>query len=273
METSCWETLQSQIAKLLKTAVDYYGSQDSVTIKTMKLYIVGEVFRTFGLDWDFIFRLFKTHTPVHPKIVQEMLEHSDDDMGGALSQIFVKNEKLKSLTKALAAKGYDTDRLLAIDGLAGNITNKPNFEMKHYMGNLRFADKGERKFVFDEETEFKRLHVQAVREMYKMLGDAKFKPKHVYEILRKCYSDTADVNLPEIEFEESLDEELEESLSEMYMTSMGRDNIMSFVKSLRFRGEKRPASEMEAVEESVEKRKSEPEEPRMDVATADEEAP
>lgn len=230
----------------------------------MKLHTVGTVLEKLKLGgWNFVLKLFKTHTPVHPKIAQEMLKYGDDEMACTLCQGFVRNDKLVRIVKQLAQREINMDEILAVDGLAGNISNGPNFELKHYIGNLRFANKGEPKSNFDEESDFKRLHAQTVREMYRMMADTPVPAKHIYDILRKCFYQTVGANLPEIEFseEEDMDGELEGKIAIMYMNSMGREQMANLVKGLRLRGEKRPVNETETSEDengTSEKKKPKP---------------
>lgn len=255
MEINQQQSLDGQIRELLNSTIDTFNTngEDSVTMKTMKLHTVGIVLEKLRLGgWNFVLKLFKTHTPVHPKIAQELLKYGDDEMACTLCQGFVRNDKLVRIVKQLAQhEELNMDKILGVDGLAGNISNGPNFEYKHYIGNLRFANKGEPKSNFDEESEFKRLHVQTVREMYDMMGNTPSPTKHIYDILRKCFYQTVGANLPEIEFEEkeAMDGELEGKIAIMYMNNMGRENMQSLVKSLRFRGEKRLATESETSEE------------------------
>lgn len=265
METNTSESLDSRIRELLNSTVDAFNAngEDSVTMKTMKLHTVGTVLEKLRLGgWSFVLKLFKTHTPVHPKIAQELSKYGDDETACALSQCFVRNDKLVRIVKQMAQREANMAEILAVDGLAGNISNGPNFEYKHYIGNLRFADKGEPKSNFDEESEFKRLHVQTVREMYRMMAGTPEPTKHVYDILRKCFYQTVGTNLPEIEFneEEAMDGELEGKIAIMYMNNMKREQMESLVKSLRLRGEKRTVAETETSEEEncAEKKKSKP---------------
>lgn len=267
MEINHHTSFDKQIRELLNSTIDTFNTngEDSVTMRTIKLHTVGMVLDKLKLGgWNFVLKLFKTHTPVHSKIAQELLKYGDDEMACALSQVFVRNDKLVRIVKQLAQLDVNMNEILAVDGLAGNISNGPNFEYKHYIGNLRFADKGEPKSNFDEESEFKRLHVQTVREMYRMMEGTPVPEKHIYDILRKCFYQTVGTNLPEIEFkeEEAMNGELEGKIAIMYMNAMGRDRLKNVVNSLRFRGEKRTATELETNEEEnggSEKNKPKPE--------------
>lgn len=254
METNQPKTLDAQIRELLNSTVETFhtNGEDSVTMKTMKLHMVGMILEKLQLGgWNFVLKLFKTHTPVHPKIAQELLKYGDDEMACILCQGFVRNDKLIRIVKQLAQREIKMKEILAVDGLAGNISNGPNFECKYYIGNLRFANKGEPKSNFDEESEFKRLHVQTVREMYKMMADTPNPTKHIYDILRKCFYQTIGAILPEIEFseEELMNGELEGKIAIMYMNSMGREKMAELVKSLRLRGDKRIVPETEISED------------------------
>lgn len=254
METKTFQDiLQTKIHDLLHTVIQAYNTKenDVVTLKTIKLFAVGKVLEEFGIDWDHIFKLFKTHTPIHPSIAKELSQCGDEETACILSQIFVPSEKLSKLVKKLSQNKLNMERILAVDGLAGNIMNGPNFEFKHYIGNLRFANASEPKFYFDEETDFRRLHVQTVRKMYQMLKDTPAPAKHAYDILRKCFYQEIQAELPEMQFkeDEEMDGDLETEIGIMYMETMGKDNMDKLLKSLRYRVEKRHAAEMEAAEE------------------------
>lgn len=241
MEKNFSQTISDSIQDLLNTVIRQHNvsMDDVVSLKTMKLITVGLVMQEFNITWDFFLKRFNTHTPVHPKIAQELLKNADEDTICTFSQIFVKNKKLLNMVKKLNPN--DMNKMLAVDGLAGVISKKPNFNKKLYIGNLRFANKGENKFIFDEESEFKRLHVQTVRQMYEMLKDVTAPTKYVYDILTKNILDVAGVQLPMLEFteDERLNGELEYKIATMYMESMGRENLEKFVETLRIHQEKR----------------------------------
>ena len=259
MEINYQERLYNLNRELLNTVIQIQNAKgnDSTSMRTMKMHCVNAVLEYLDLGWGYLLRQFKTHTPVHPEIAKELVKNNDDELQCILSQIFVRNEKLVRIVKNMAQQGLNVNQILAVDGLSGNITNGPNFEYKHYIGNLRFAKKGEPKCSFDEESDFKRLHVQTVREMYEMMQDTPVPSKHIYNILRKCFHQTVGINLPEIEIDEdeSIDDELEGKIAIMYMNTMGREKITSFVKCLRFKGDKRPAVEMEKGEENEPRKK------------------
>lgn len=250
MENLNSKNLQEQIEDLLYTSIRAYNikEDDAVSIKTLKLMLVGKVMEGLGLDWTYLINLFKTHTPIHPEIGKELKQIGDEDVMGTISQMFVRNEKLVRLFKVLTQHGKNMDKFLAVDGLGGNITNGPNFDQKHYVSHLRYGNKNDPKIYFDNDPEYKRLHVQTVREMYNMLGDAPVPEKQIYEIVRRCFMEMAKVTLPEIEFddEEVVDPEVLGDCGEFYMKTMGKENIENLVKSLkRFRGDKRTQIERE----------------------------
>lgn len=242
--------LQDQIQELLHASIRVYNlkEDDAVSLKTLKLMLVGTVLEVLGLEWTYIINLFKTHTPIHPEIGKELKQLGDEEVTGTVAQIFVRNEKLVRLLKVLGQHGKNMEKLLAVDGLGGNVTHGPNFEQKHYVGNLRYGDKNDPKMSFDLEPEYKRRHVQTVRDMYDMLGKVKAPEKHIYEILRRCFEEIAQVTLqpPEWEEHEKQDAKLWAKCGAFYMKAMGREHVENVVKSLkRFRGEKRTREEEE----------------------------
>lgn len=250
MENHNSKYLQEQIQDLLYASIRAYNikEDDAVSFKTMKLMLVGKVLEGLGLDWTYVMNLFKTHTPIHPEIAKELKQVGDEDVIGTVSQIFVRNEKIIRLLKVLAQNGKNMDKILAVDGLGGNITNGPNFDQKYYVSHLRYGNADDPKIYFDIDSEYKRLHVQTVRELYTMLGDAPVPEKQIYEILRRCFMEMAKVNLPEIEFgeEDLMDPKVQGECGVFYMETMGKENIENLVKGLkRFRGEKRTQTERE----------------------------
>lgn len=253
METYTQKILQEKIRDLLHTSIQAYNlkENDAVNLKTLKLLLVGHVLETLGIDWSYLHYLHKNHTPVHPEMAKLMLMQvgSDEDVTNALAQGFVKNEKLVRMLKTLTQHGLNMDKLLAVDGLGGNLSNGPNFEQKHYVGNLKYGHMLDRKTVFDNDPEYKRLHVQTVRELYNALQDVKVPEKQMYEIVRKCIEEMAGIRLPAMEFEEDevMDAKVQGECGRLYMESMGKENIVNLAKSLkRFRGEKRTATERES---------------------------
>lgn len=234
-------SLEHKIIELLHDSIRAHDirEDDDVSLKTLKLMLVGKMLKCYNLNWMYILNLFKTHTPVHPEVVKEL--QSEDDM--TLAQKFVRNEKLIRLMKTVAQNGKNLNQLLAVDGLGG--PSGLNFDPKHYIGNLRY---GNTEDIFDKDPECKRLHVLTVRQMYDMLVKQPVPEKQIYEILRRCFEEMARVKIPKIEFEENelMDERTQEKVGRFYMSTMGKENIQSFVKCMKkFRGEKRTATERE----------------------------
>lgn len=253
MEPNYNEEVLKHTRAILDEVIRKHASlgNDFINLSSMKFEAAMDSLKTLGFSLDQLLKQFKTHTFIHPKIAQLLMKNGDEDIHCALSQVSVRNEKLARIVKnQMQQDGLKTSEILAIDGLAGNITNGPNFEPKLYIGNLRYAYKDDT--IDEEENDFKRLHVQTVREMYKAMRDVPEPSKHVYDILRKCFYDKFKTKLPGIEFDEdeSMDGELEGKIANMYMNSMGIENMDNLVKSLRFRGEKRPSKDMDATEEN-----------------------
>lgn len=250
MENLNSEFLQEQIQDLLYASIRAYNlkEDDAVSMKTLKLMLVGKVLEGLGLEWSYLINLFKTHTPIHPEIGKELKQIGDEEVTGTVAQVFVRNEKFVRLLKILGQHGKNMDKILAVDGLGGNLTHGPNFEQKYYVSNLRYGYKDTTKMYFDLDPEYKRLHVQTVREMYDMLGIAPVPEKQIYEILRQCFEEIAKVTLPAVELEkdERVDPKMQKKCGTFYMRTMGKDNVENIVKTLkRFRGEKRAQAERE----------------------------
>lgn len=211
---------------------------DAVSIKTLKLLLVGRVLDIFGLDWGYLVSLFKTHTPVHPEMAKA-LQCEEEEVNQVLAQVFVRNEKLIRLLKVFAQNGKNVNRLLAVDGMAHHGLT---FEQKHYIGHLRY---GASDTFFEKGPEYRRLHVQTVRQMYDMLEGAPVPEKQVYEILRQCLEEMQRFRCPKVEFGEGeeLDPKRQAEVGRFYMQAMGRENVQLYVRNVaakRFRGEKRP---------------------------------
>lgn len=212
---------------------------DAVSIRTLKLLLVGRVLDLFGLDWGFLVGLFKTHTPVHPEMARE-LQCEEEEVNQVLAQVFVRNEKLIRLLKVFAQNGKNVNRLLAVDGMTHHGSH---FDQKHYVGNLRYGSSA----FFEKGPEYRRLHVQAVRGMYDMLEGAPAPEKLVYEILRtRCFDETQ--RFPKVAFREGeeMDPKRQGEVARFYVQAMGRENIQLYVKNVvmkRNRGEKRPHGE------------------------------
>lgn len=250
METYTQKMLQEKILNLLHTSIQAYNIQenDAVSIKTLKLFLIGHVLETLGISWSQLHQLYKNHTPIHPELAKRLMQVDDEDITNTLAQCFVKNEKLIRLLKPLTQHGVNMNALLAVDGLGGNITNGPNFEQKYYVGNLKYGNMLDPKTIFDNDPEYKRLHVQTVRELYSALKDVPAPEKQMYEIVRKCIEEMARVTLPEVDImeEEVMDKKVQAECGRLYMESMGKENIVSLAKSLkRFRGEKRTVTDRE----------------------------
>lgn len=243
-------SLPSQIQDLLHASIRAHDirENDAVSLKTLKLTLVSRVMECLGLDWSYLMNLFKTCTPIHPEMVKELRQLGDEEATSTLAQIFVRNEKLIRLAKVLTQHGKNLDGILAVDGLGGNLANGANFDQKHYITNLRYGNKNDPKIFFDNDPECKRLHVQTVRELYKKLEHVPVPEKQIYEILRYTFMELAKVNLPELELteEEIMDRTLQKECYEFYTSTMGKENIENFIKSLKkFRGEKRALAERE----------------------------
>lgn len=239
-------TLDAMIRDLLYVSLRAHNirDDDAVSLKTLKLMLVGKILDCYGIDWPFLLNHSKTHTPVHPDIVKE-LQQGDDEANHLLAQKFVRNEKLMKILKLMAQNGKQVSQILAVDGLGG--PSGLNFEPKHYIGNLRYGcsndDAGTDNY-FDKGPDCKRLHVQTVRHMYTMLDNVPVPEKQVYEILRQCFDEMARMKLPKLELEEHevMDENLQDAVGRFYMNTMGQENILLFLKSgcvKKFRGEKR----------------------------------
>lgn len=238
-------TLEQKIVDLLYDSIRAHNvrEDDDVSLKTLKLMLVGRMLKCYNLDWMYVINLFKTHTPVHSEMVKEL--QGKEEVNLTLAQKFVRNEKLLRMMKTYAQNGNNLNQLLAVDGLGG--PSGLNFDPKHYIGNLRY---GKSEDLFDEDPECRRQHVLTVRQMYDMLKSAPVPEKHIYEILRRCFEEMARTKLPKIEFEqnEGIDEKLQSKVGRFYMSAMGKANIQSFLKCAcmkKFRGEKRTATERE----------------------------
>lgn len=249
METHKQFFLDEKIRDLLHTSIRAHNirDDDAVSIKTLKLLLVGRVLESFGLEWGFIVNLFKTHTPVHPEMAKEL--QCDEEVNNVLAQVFVRNEKLIRLMKVFAHNGKNMNRLLAVDGMA---YHGFTFDQKHYIGNLRYGVSDDNTF-FEKGPEYKRLHVQTVRKMYDMLDGVPVPEKQIYEILRKCFEEMQRAKYPKVEFEtgEMMDEKLQGEVGRFYMQTMGKENIQNFILNVtlkRFRGEKRTHGERETRE-------------------------
>lgn len=251
MESLSPDFLQDQIQDLLYASIRAYNlkEDDAVSLRTLKLMLVSKVLEGLGFEWNYIVDLIKTHTPVHPEIAKDLKRVGDEEVDCAVAQMFVRNDKLVRLLKVLVQHGKNMNKILAVDGLAGNLSHGPNFEQKHYVTNLRYGNRGDPKLYFDLDPEYKRLHVQTVREIYDMLGDAPAPVKQIYQILRVSFEEMARVLLPRVEFheDEMMDARLLGKCGAFYMRTMGKENIERMVKSLkRFRGgEKRTQTERE----------------------------
>lgn len=250
MEHLNTKSLHEQIQDLLHASIRAYNlkEEDAVSIRTLKLMLVGKVLEDLGLEWTYLLNLFKNHTPIHPEIGKELKETGDEDVISSVAQVFVRNDKLVRLLKVVAQHGKNVDKILAVDGLGGNLANGPNFEQKYYVNNLRYGNKHDFKMYFDVDPEFKRRHVQTVRQMYNMLGEAPVPEKQIYEILRRCVEEMTKVMLPQLEWQEDelMDAKVQAKCGQFYIKTMGKECIEQLAKSLkRSRGEKRTQTERE----------------------------
>lgn len=251
--------LQTQIRELLHASIRARDvrENDAVSLRTLKLELVARTLETLGLDWNYVVGLFKTHVPVHPEVAREVRRVGDDEASAALAQTFVRTEKVPRLAKQLGQAGADMDRILAVDGLGGNLEKGPNFEYRHYAGNLKYGSRGQPKSFFDTDPEYRRLHAQAVRELYGKLEKAPARKKQVYEILRGCFAEATKLNLPAVEMdkEEAIDKKLQRECAQFYTRTMGKENVESVARSLkRLRGEKRTFEREDETPERDEKR-------------------
>lgn len=249
--------LQTQIRELLHASIRAHDvrENDAVSLRTLKMMLVAQVLETLGLDWNYAVNLFKTHVPVHPELARELTSVGDEEVTNAFAQMFVRTEKIQRLAKLLNQSRVNVDRVLAVDGLGGNLEKGPSFDYKHYVGNLKYGNRGQAKGFFDTDPEYKRAHVQTVRDLYGKLEKAPAPKKHVYEILRGCFAEMAKVKLPEIEMEETIDKKLQRECRDHYIKVMGKEKIESVARNLRrFRGEKRTAERESESPESDGKR-------------------
>lgn len=199
------ENLREKITDLLYTNIQTSNIKENDDIKILKLFLVGNIMLdAMGLSWDYVKKLLNTHILVHPEHVNVMMSVGDEEITSALAQGFVSKDKLARIMKSLAQYKLNINQMLAVDGLAGNLNKEPNFEHKNYVANLRYGNKENEKTPFDVDPDFKRKHVQAVREMYNRLGNVPAPEKQIYEILRKSFEEMTNINLPEIEFKEFL---------------------------------------------------------------------
>lgn len=235
--------LEEKIRDLLHVSIRAHNirDDDAVSIRTLKLLLVGKILESYGLDWTRLLAHHKTHTPVHPEWVKEL--QCDEEVGNLLAQVFVRNDKLLRIVKT----GKNVNQILAVDGLGGPYGL--NFDQKHYIGNMRFGS-GNDSF-YEKGPDYKRLHVQTVRRMYAMLGEEVSVPeKQIYDILRRCFEEMGKTKFPKIEFEphEQMDEQLQGEVGRFYMSAMGEENIRNLIKSTglkKFRGEKRTQTDRE----------------------------
>lgn len=237
--------LEEKIRDLLHVSIRAHNirDDDAVSIRTLKLILVGKILECYGLDWTRLLSLFKTHTPVHPEWVKEL--QCDEELSNLLAQVFVRNEKLLRILKLQTGK--NVNQILAVDGLGGPYGL--NFDQKHYIGNMHYGS-GNDSF-YEKGPDCKRLHVQTVRQLYTMLGEEVPVPeKQIYDILRRCFEEMGNTKFPKIEFEphEQMDEQLQGEAGRFYMSAMGEENIRNLIKSTclkKFRGEKRTQTERE----------------------------
>lgn len=234
---------------LKKMMYSYYtyiqeNFSDLTTWRTTKLLIVTGVMKELGLNWMTINQLFRTHTPIHPEISKMFMGMVEEDMEPLLAQIFVRNDKLIRILKYLYQHYPNMDQTLAVDGLNGNMTNGPNFDYKNYIGNLIIGFDSEVS-EFDENPEYRRKHVRAVRQIYNKLKDSVKEPsKHIYLILRKIILDLTQITLPSCgQVSDSLREELFDHCENFYLSMMTEEDIKELVKNLRRRGEKRSSDD------------------------------
>lgn len=127
METYTQKILQDKIRDLLHASIQAYDikENDAVSLKTLKLLLIGHVLETLGIDWSYLHYLHKNHTPIHPEIAKILMQVDDEDITNTLAQGFVKNEKLIRLLKPLAQHGLNMDKILAVDGLGATYLMVP----------------------------------------------------------------------------------------------------------------------------------------------------
>ncbi|GFV92789.1 uncharacterized protein TNCV_2648601 [Trichonephila clavipes] len=132
--------LLNQIADCLLHEIFQSGSNDLVTIHTLKYRILNDLMTKLDLTFQGLNQLINTHTPVDPEVAKVILRctHKHDET--ILAQDFVKNERLNRLS----GQANTTSTLLAIDGLIGpKLNNGPQFEYKKYIENLKYSLSGE----------------------------------------------------------------------------------------------------------------------------------
>lgn len=252
--------LTQDIRELLLASIRAYNlnENDAVNLRTLKLMLVGHVVQGVRLDWEYLMGLFRTHIPIHPKMSKELEMLEEDDIGNLLAQIFIRTKKVVNMVKTGVQQGLDMNRILAVDGLGGNIANGPNFEHKLYVENLKYGNVGDEKFVFDTDPEYKRLHAQVVRQLYLKLNRTPKPAQQVYEIVRRALLEGVQMTLPEIELqkEDRMDKKLQKECVTLYLESMGKANMESLTKTLkRSRGEKRAHPDREVEEPASDEKK------------------
>lgn len=250
---------QPQFEILLRSLIDtFYREYDNlpsdlITLRTIHLELVNKLLKELQLSWGQILQLFRTHVHIHPEMRKELLAFGDEEIESAVVQNFIRTEKITRILKQLTQHGWKVEDMLAVDGLAMNSSNKSNFDPKHYIHNLKFAREGP-KSDFDDEPEFKRRHVQAVRFMYKVLlaANSKQPSRHVYATLKYIIKNESNIDLPDVEMDQNLDPKLRKDVLEAYMFHMDKDLLTDFIKSLRLKGEKRTLVDEETLPKTEE---------------------
>lgn len=209
-------TLQENINQLFRVSISPQDIKKNVSLKTLKLNLLEHVFEELGLTWTTVENLLKKYTPIHPEIAAIL----------KTDRRVVENEKLEGILKEVP----DLDFILAVDGLNGEI--KPNYKRENYMHNLRY---GEGETIFDDEPEYMKLHVQAIRKMYKLIGNATPVPaKWVYHIVYRCIEEMTRVLLPREPdvVDSDIDAKILQKCVSLYNLTMGKENVESLVKYL-----------------------------------------
>jgi hypothetical protein len=164
-----------------------------MTDEAKHLTIVGHLVKHCGLKWSNICQIWLNYKFVHPENARELVR-ADADLENVLAQGFVKSDKLLEILQSVSGK-TDVNRLLAVDGMMmANrahcvLGNGPNFEHRHYLGNLKISSVSERS-SFDETPDIKVRHVRAVRLVYAILKRAGIEgdcSRHVYGVMQKLW--------------------------------------------------------------------------------------
>jgi hypothetical protein len=211
-----------------------------VTEKTQNLMIVAHLVKQYRLKWNEIIQTLSKDVYVHPENAKQLLVRPDKDSEYLLAQGFVRPDKLIRVLKSAAAAHADVERLLAVDGLMGTLTDGPNFEVRHYLNNLKISTDSKRS-IFDEEPDYRVNHVRAVRHIYSILktGGITDVSGHVYGVLQNLLKKFTNLpgNGPEVSAD-VLDE-----CRKAYESVMSEHDMFRVCQNLKLRNEKRSSEE------------------------------